>query len=47
MLSKLFANIEGHLTQQKKADVSYFVLILEGLTCLSGNLPKLSEANYA
>ena len=28
MLSKRFANIEGHLTQQKKADVGNFVLIL-------------------
>ena len=47
MLSKRFANIEGHLTRQKKADVGNFVLILGPSTLLNITLLALSEASHA
>ena len=47
MLSKRFANIEGHLTRQKKAEVGNFVLILDPSTLLNITLLSLSEASHA
>ena len=47
MLSKRFANIEGHLTQQKKADFGNFVLILGTSNLLNITLLSLSEASHA
>jgi len=47
MLSKRFANIEGHLTRQKKAEVGNFVLIAGPSTLLNITLLSLSEASHA
>ena len=47
MLSKRFANIEGHLAQQMKADVGNLVLILGHSTLLNITLLSLSEASHA